>query len=484
MVLTRRGRVALAVALAAVLLLVALFAWPGWARDSTSTQESGAGSVPSTASPSAAPTSSDDDDPVELSDATVGALDSTLDGSTAQVAGAVVIDPGSGNRLYERMPDEHLVPASNQKILTELALLHFVDPQKRLATTVVTGDTADTVVLVGGGDTLLAPGAGDSQAVDGHAGIADLARLTAEKLDLDASTSTLTVDVDAGMFTGSGINDAWLPGDIASGEVGPVSPMAFASHRTVTADGQQTGSYDSNAAQRVADVFAAALGDELTQREDRPVTVQVGAMVDTSADPLKPADQQQGVTEVARVESATVREQATVMMENSDNRLSETLCRVTAVAAGQTGDSEGARTTMTRALDKVLGENTVQDNGVVISDCAGVSAQNQVSAAVLGELLLDSVQNPESGHAAMLSTLPTAGESGTLTDRFQAPEAAAGRGNAQAKTGTLHGVTALSGQVRTGDGEPLIVVVLLNGTADQGAARNASDTFFSAVAQN
>lgn len=483
-VLTGRGRLALAAALVLVMLLVALFAWPGWARDSASSPDGGSGSATASLSPSAEPTPTSDDDAVELTDGTVAALDSALGGSTAEVAGAVVLDPHSGEPLYERMPDEQLVPASNQKLLTELSLLHFLDPQKRLATTVVRGNTPDTLVLVGGGDSLLAPGLGDSQAVEGRAGIADLARQTAQNLELDAGVSSLTVDVDASMFTGTGINEAWLPGDIASGEVGPVSPLAFASHRAVSANGQQTGGYDSDAAQRVADVYAAALSDELTQRSGRAMTVQVGAMVDTSADPLAPADRQQGVTEVARVESATVGEQATVMMGNSDNRLSETLCRVSAVAAGEAGDSDGARTAVTRALEQVLGENTVQNNGVVISDCAGVSAENRVPAAVIGDLLLDSAQHPQAGHGVMLSTLPTAGESGTLTDRFQAPEAAAGRGNAQAKTGTLRGVTALSGQVRTADGEALIAVVLLNGTTDQTAARNSTDRFFAALAQN
>lgn len=482
-VLTRGGRVVLAALIVVIVLLTALFGWPGWARQDALTGSDEPAPTPSSYSPSSAPPASPDDD-VELTDATVAALDSALDSSTAQVTGVVVVDPETGQRLYERAPDQRVVPASNQKILTELGLLKTVDPQKRLATTVVNGASANTVVLVGGGDTLLATGQGDPESVDGRAGIADLAQQTAQKVDLDAAGSTVTVDVDASLFTGSGINSAWLPGDIAQGEVGPVSPLAFASHRTTTADGQLTGGYDSDAARRVAEVYAAALGDELTTRAGRTVTVRVGAMVDTSAEPLKPADQQQGVTEMARVESATVREQATFMMQHSDNRLAETLCRVSAVTAGHSGDSEGARTTMTSALDQVLGENTVATHGVVLSDCAGVSAQNQVSAAVIGQLLLDSEQNPDASYGSMISTLPIAGENGTLEDRFQQPEAAAGRGNVQAKTGTLKGVTALSGGVSTADGHPLIAVVLLNQTADQTAARNSVDQFFAALARN
>lgn len=476
----------LAGALVAALVLAALFLWPGWigSTGSTDSQQSG-DSAPTTAvsAPLASPTDTDHDDAVELTDATRAQLDTELDGSSAQLAGAVVIDPNTGDLLYERAPGQLLIPASNQKILTELAVFHFLDPEQRLATTVVQGGSEDTVVLVGGGDTLLSPGDGDPDAVEGRAGIADLARQTAESMDLAPVPEQLTLEVDGSLFSGSGLNPGWAPADIARGEVGPVSPMAFDSHRVVNAENTAGGGYEVNASVTVAEVFASALSRELTQKSGQPVTVSVGAMVDTPADPLKAADVQSGVTELARVESATVQEQSAVMMKNSDNRLAETLCRVAAVSGGHSGDPDGARTAMQQALQDALGYNPVERHGVVLSDCAGLSAGNRVTPEVLGEVLTVGAQEPEGPYGSMLETFPTSGRDGTLADRFQAPGAAEGQDHIRAKTGTLNGVTVLSGDVNTDSGEHLIAVVMLNETADQQVARDSADRFFTALAQ-
>ncbi|MDO4255264.1 MAG: D-alanyl-D-alanine carboxypeptidase [Kocuria sp.] len=464
-----------AVVLVVILLLVVLLLWPN-VGDSERTP--GAESETHTPAPAESPTQQ-----AKLSESTIARLDDALAGSTAQSAAAVVIDPESGQQLYAASPDDLLLPASNQKIVTELSVLHFLGADRRLATTVVDGQDDDTVVLVAGGDTLLAPGQGDPHAVQGRAGIADLAHQAAQTMDLSEGSSTVTVQVDTSLFTGSGLNDSWLPGDIAGGEVGPVSPMAFGSHAVLSDNNQPTGSYDSDAASSVADVFASTLSQKLTERTGRSIAVEVGESVDTPADPLVPADQQDSVTELARVESATIQEQSTIMMRESDNRLAESLCRVAAVSAGQPGDSEGARSAITQAMKEVLGQDLVPQDGAVLSDCAGVSPDNRMTAALLGEVLAAAARESDGAHRVMGDTFPTPGE-GTLSDRFHAPEATAGRERVRAKTGTLHGVTALSGEVITEDDDRFIAVVILNDTADRQAARDSSDRFFAALAQS
>lgn len=462
-----------------VILAVALLIWPRHVADD------GAQQAESKAPEREQPTvSASPQEPVALRPPIMSALDTSLQNSGAQTVGAVVIDPKTGQQLYGQNSDELRLPASNQKILAELSVLHFLGPDQKLATTVVAGQDSGTVVLVAGGDTLLAPGAGNPHGVQGRAGIADLARQTAQNMDPSSVGSEITVEVDTSLFSGSRVNDTWLPGDMSRGEVGPISPMAFESHAKLDAQGQPTGSYDPEAAGTVADVFSVALGDEITRRAGHPVSVRVGPTVDTSANPLKPADEQDGVRELARVESATVKEQATVMMHESDNRLAESLCRVAAVQAGHHGDVEGARMAMTQALETAVGYNPTERDGVILADCAGVSPDNRVSAAVLGAVLSFAVEDPESDYSVMPHTLPTAGVHGTLKDRFQHPEAASGRENVRAKTGTLKGVTALSGEVTTADGAPLVAVILLNETTDQQQARDSADRFFAALAQD
>ena len=57
-----------------------------------------------------------------------------------------------------------------------------------LPTSVVRG-AGDSIVLVGGGDMMLAAGAGDPTAVEGHAGLADLAAQAAKALQLEGVTT-------------------------------------------------------------------------------------------------------------------------------------------------------------------------------------------------------------------------------------------------------------------------------------------------------
>lgn len=498
--------VVLAVALVAALML--LFVVPGFlvSRSGEDADPAPAGTSvsPVASSPGAAPTgdgngngNGDDGDTgdnnggdsnngggSDLTQETVARLDAALLQSSSRSSAAVVVEPTTGEQLYSRETQRTLLPASNQKIFAALSVFHHVDSDQRLATTVVRGQRPDSVVLVAGGDSLLAVGQSQEAEVEGHAGVGTLARETAQELAGSDLPPRLTVEVDTSVFQGPVLNDAWLPGDLGNAEIGPVAPMAFGSHTVPGPDGAPTGSYDSDAATTVGQSFVQALSRELSEQTGRSVDVQLGGSVDTAADPMKSAGEQDGVQEIARVESATITEQTRVMMENSDNRLAETLCRVAAVGAGQPGSVDGARSAMAQALDEALGRDVVAEDGVVLSDCAGVAPTNRTSVQVLADVLVLGARDPDGHYAPLIATLPVAGVSGTLVDRFDDPQEAAGRTAVRAKTGTLRGVTALSGEVTTADGRPLIAVVLLNDTAGAEVSRDGVDTFFAVLAES
>ena len=72
----------------------------------------------------------------------------------------------------------------------------------------------------------------------------------------------------------------------------------------------------------------------------------------------------------------------------------------------------------------------------------------------------------------MLSGLPVAGFDGTLARRYRHRPVAAGRRAVRAKTGTLLGVSALAGLVRTADGR-LLAFDLTADAVPLGATRAA-----------
>jgi serine-type D-Ala-D-Ala carboxypeptidase/endopeptidase (penicillin-binding protein 4) len=77
----------------------------------------------------------------------------------------------------------------------------------------------------------------------------------------------------------------------------------------------------------------------------------------------------------------------------------------------------------------------------------------------------------------LFAGLPVAGWSGTLADRFAARKAnGTGQGVVRAKTGTLNGVSSLSGVVATESGHLLAFAIMADGvTTNTEAARRTLD---------
>lgn len=109
-------------------------------------------------------------------------------------------------------------------------------------------------------------------------------------------------------------------------------------------------------------------------------------------------------------------------------------------------------------LRQTLDEWGLDKSEYVARDGSGLSRYDYVTARLLNSLLAR-VWSSSRGREAFRSSLPEAGESGTLADRMQGTAA---QGRAWAKTGTLSNVRALSGYVLTRDGEPLVFSILAN----------------------
>jgi len=106
--------------------------------------------------------------------------------------------------------------------------------------------------------------------------------------------------------------------------------------------------------------------------------------------------------------------------------------------------------------------DVVRDLGVptrafTVGDGSGLSRSNVVTARATAELLVAMRSHPR--FEDYYGSLLVAGHDGDPR-RLDAPEAV---GNVRTKTGTLRGVSALSGYVTTGDGELLAFSVITNG---------------------
>jgi D-alanyl-D-alanine carboxypeptidase/D-alanyl-D-alanine-endopeptidase (penicillin-binding protein 4) len=111
----------------------------------------------------------------------------------------------------------------------------------------------------------------------------------------------------------------------------------------------------------------------------------------------------------------------------------------------------------------------VPPSQVQIRDGSGLSEENLSSPGVFVGTLEYLSNSPH--WDVFLGTLPEAGVRRELRRMYQSPAAR----NLRAKTGTMNGVSALSGIVRTRSGERILFSILANDLASEYRAKRAED---------
>ena len=386
----------------------------------------------------------------------VTGLDGGLTGTGATTA------PGD---LYAANADTARVPASTFKILTFFTLSRHANLQSRLTTRAVR--QGDALYLVAGGDSLLGAGASDPKQVVGRAGLATLAEQTVKAVAAgDKPTSAMPVYLDTALFTGPSVNPGWEEGDVSSGQITPIHPIALESH---TVPGKSTASNPvrpDDAAVAAQKAFVDALN---TAGKESGMSFTLAERRTAPAEAV----------EIAAVESATLLEQAQHMMLESDNALAEVLGRCAAIAAGKEGSGEAAQQTVRQALV----DAGVNIENLAQADVCGMSLTDRVTARTLVQVV--ALLNADEHAEQLMSTFPVAGVSGTLSDRFGAANAVHARTFVQAKTGTLYTVSSLCGVAIRPDGTRLIFAIILNdlgGSDALPAAKERVDAAAAAIA--
>ncbi|MGO4455131.1 D-alanyl-D-alanine carboxypeptidase/D-alanyl-D-alanine endopeptidase [Arthrobacter sp. RAF14] len=371
---------------------------------------------------------------------------------------AHVVDAETGTVLYTNKAEEARTPASNMKLLTAAAALQALGPDSRFTTeTLRTGPAS--VSIRGGGDVLLTAGESQPDKVMGHAGLATLAGRTVDALRAAGVKGKVTVAGDAGLFSGPALNPAVDPGDVEAGETAPVAPLAL--HSARLDPDVLTGPRPQDQTATVVKAFVAALNKEGASGKagasGGALTFVAGGSAGTG-------------TVLAGVESATVAEQVSWMLQHSDNFLTDVLGRMVAVKSGRPGSYTGGIAAVRSELDQ-LGLDT---RGMVIADLSGLSAANRVSPAQFTALIRLMTTGSNAALRAALDGFPVAGLSGTLNARYGDASSKGGAGLVRAKTGTLNTVLSLSGYVVDADGRLLVFSFIGNGLTPGAAGNKAA----------
>ncbi|RLV67537.1 D-alanyl-D-alanine carboxypeptidase [Streptomyces sp. CBMAI 2042] len=360
-----------------------------------------------------------------------------------QVA-ASVVDTATGKQLYGRGAATPMTPASTVKIATAAAALSALGPDHRIATTVRLSEDHRTLTLVGGGDPTLTPAALKSLAT--HAARA------VEKAD--ATGVRLTYDTSR--YTGPERHPIGKNPNLA-----PVTALMVDEGRLDDTDrGPATRSDDP--AGDAARAFATQLKKAGVQVTGAPREARAPGKART----------------VATHRSAPLAALVERTLTNSDNDIAEALARQTAIAKGESADFAGARDAVTTELKKLQ----VPTAGARLADGSGLDREGRVTPALLTTLLARAADPERPGLRPVLTGLPVAGFTGTLSTRYQdGTDTTGATGLIRAKTGTLSGVNALSGTVVDPQGRLLAFAFLAAGSTAPGDAEAALDTLAAAL---
>lgn len=368
--------------------------------------------------------------------------------------GAVVVDVASGKELVSRNAAEAYVPASSLKILVAMAALEVYGADHQFTTEAV-GNGQGEVTLVAGGDLTLAAGEGDPDAVVGHAGLADLAEDVAASLQ-EQGRSSVHLALDDTLFTGPQLAPHWGDVDLSGGWAMPMAPIAVDI-------GQREGhrARSTDAAKDAAQAFAKALRDQ-------------GITVDGD---ITRAQAPEEAEQLGAVKSAELGRIVDYTLRHSENVLSETLGRMTAVGTDHEASFAGAG----KAVLSVLKDLGLDVSSAELVDTSGLSSLDRVTPTLLVQALKLVTDGEHPQFLSVANGLPVAGLDGTLSGRL---DDGAATGMLRAKTGTLTQAVSLSGFVTTADGRLLAFAVVANGfeVGNVGAVRGAVDKWAGALA--
>ncbi|MBV9212483.1 MAG: D-alanyl-D-alanine carboxypeptidase/D-alanyl-D-alanine-endopeptidase [Actinobacteria bacterium] len=381
------------------------------------------------------------------------ALVNRLAGDMSQAgnpSGAYVLDGRTGDQLFTWNADTLLTLASNTKLWTTGAVLSARGPHGTIQTRVLSrgkmkgpGILHGNLFLRGAGD----PTFGDQAWVDSTFGGGPSVEGLARKL-WNAGLREVRGSVIGDESRFDSLRGGPTSGYAASGYIGaPLTALAF-DHGI-----DDSGHFQSDPPQYAADRFAAALG---AQR------IRVDRGTRTGRTP-------NGARVLARVRSLPMGRIVHYMDVPSDNWDAEELAKGLGGAGEQGTTARGAQLIMIYA------------NGLgfhpELSDGSGLSHSDVATPHELARFL-QAVRTRREGRA-LHKALPVAGMDGTLADRMTSGPA---YGRCAAKTGTLTGVSALSGYCHTLGGHTLVFSILMNGVPDPGSAHSLQDDMAQAIA--
>jgi D-alanyl-D-alanine carboxypeptidase/D-alanyl-D-alanine-endopeptidase (penicillin-binding protein 4) len=369
-------------------------------------------------------------------------------------SGLLVVDAANGRRLCGRAAKRLRTLASNAKLFTTAAAIGRFGPRHRIPTRLLADGALDrrgvlrgNLYLRGGGDPALGSPAFYERFVGFGTNLFALKR-GLRAAGVRAVSGRLYAD-DSIFDRRRGVADS---GYATSPYIGPLSGLAFNSGYA----GSNGGGFAADPAILAARKLAGTL-------RKAGIGIRGGG-----ARHRAPA----GAEPLATVRSPAMRQLAEATNVPSNNFFAEMLIKLLGARFGGAGSTAAGAKVVERYARS-------RGSGLSAADGSGLTRSNRASPTQVVRLLI-SMQNDRRLADPFVQSLALSARTGTVDGRMEGSAAA---GRCRVKTGTLTGVSALSGLCFNRSGRTIAFAVLMNGVYDLGRAQREQDKIAAMVAR-
>jgi D-alanyl-D-alanine carboxypeptidase/D-alanyl-D-alanine-endopeptidase (penicillin-binding protein 4) len=440
--------------------------------------------------------------------------------------GVMVVSLDHGDTLFALDPDLPLAPASNLKLYSTAAALHYLGPRYRFPTLLLAdGSIRDGVldgdlVLYGMGDPTLSGRMLGSAEAPFRAMVDSLRALGVREITGD-------VVGDGSFFDSEWTAPGWTASDLEAWYGAPIGALDWAENLITlhVRPGEPGGPAELSTTPKTGGV---AIENRVTTVRNSPTRISIRRardrlVVEGRVRRGRPAARTLPVVDPANLAAAGlravlaeagVRVRGRVRSVNEASRssfpvpggfraaipprviavhLSPTLADIVSVtnhvshnlfadallkASGRTAVGEGSFAGGARAVRALVALQNPADTLLLHQvDGSGLSRLDRVTARATVHLL-DFMRRSEVGEV-FAASLPEAGNRLGLHRMFDTPAA----GNLRAKTGTIHGVSSLSGYVTSADGERLAFSIIANDVPSTAREKRREDAVGARLAE-
>ena len=358
------------------------------------------------------------------------------------VSAIIVFNPQTQDTIFSENVSDTVIPASNTKLFTTATALNLMGGNFILSTKILSVARVRNGVLSG---NLYIKGYGNSIFTE-----QDLIEMVKGLKNKGIKKITGDIIGDDSYFDEDYSRDDWINDELTDYRLPPVSALVLDHNRTAVRERIRV-----RVARRRYRIKYVTVYKDVS---NPPLFVAQALRIELVRNGIRVTGKaEKGITpnNAGTLTESTIllKDLIKIMDKHSDNFLAECLFKtIGAVSTGEQGNAFYS----TQAVMRFIKDNGIFSKGTSLVDGSGLSRYDLVTVGAIGGVL-EKMYFDQKNYKDFYNALSVAGVDGTLRNRMTGTPA---ENNFHGKTGTLNGVSSLSGYLRLTNGTDLIISIV------------------------